>query len=213
MPYTFVNELPPLHTNAVWLVHGPAPGKSNNDNAQQPPGGSVIDPMYVPVTIAWRAVVPHTPQLVPTSPTTEALQRTGPVAGPWNPTGIMMTEVAVQQQHRPQDHHMIMDSDWLYIAPPHTQIEVGPSQNLWHANISGDESDVILGWKKVCIHSFLYLNRFLIGCFVKKSWMAKLRIENCSLGVFFLASFLSHLHGCFRKNTSQLCYIVYLTST
>ena len=94
-------------------------------------------------------VVPHT-QLVPTSPTTEALQRTGLVAGPLNPTGIMMTEAAVQQQQRLQDHHMIMDSDWLYVAPPHAQIEVGPLQNSGHTNIPGDESDVILG-----MHSFL----------------------------------------------------------
>ena len=47
--------------------------------------------MYVPVTIARRAVVLQT-QRAPTSPT-EVLQRTGPVVGPSNATGIMMTEV------------------------------------------------------------------------------------------------------------------------
>src|SRR6266576_6389521 len=58
-----------------------------HDMAQRPPG-FVIDPMYVPVTIARRAVVPQATQthLVPTSPI-EALQRTGPVAGP---SGAMM---------------------------------------------------------------------------------------------------------------------------
>jgi len=114
-----------------------------HDMAQRPPG-FVIDPMYVPVTIARRAVVPQATQthLVPTSPI-EALQRTGPVAGP---SGAMMTEAAVQQQQRLQDHHhRIVDSDWLYVAPPRAQTEAGPSRNSWHVDISGDESDMILG--------------------------------------------------------------------
>ena len=114
-----------------------------HDIAQRPPGGFVIDPMYVPVTITRRAVVSQT-QRAPTSPT-EVLQRTGPVAGPSNATGVMMTEAAVQQQQRLQEHHRIVDSDWLYVAPPRAQIEAGPSRNSWHADVAGDESDMILG--------------------------------------------------------------------
>ena len=127
-----------------------------NDIGQRPPGFT-IDPMYVPVSIARRAAAaqaPHTQQvqsIVPISPT-EAHQRAGPVAGPSNAAGIMMTEAAAQQQQRLQDHRGIVDSDsdWLYVTAPRPQTEAGPSRNSWDTDvvsdvISGDESDMILG--------------------------------------------------------------------
>ena len=54
-------------------------------------------------------------------------------------------EAAVQQQQKLQDHHRIVDSDRLYVAPPRAQIEAGPSRNSWHVDVAGDESDMILG--------------------------------------------------------------------
>jgi hypothetical protein len=37
VPYAFVNELLPLSTNAVRLMHGPAPGKSNTNASRVAP--------------------------------------------------------------------------------------------------------------------------------------------------------------------------------
>lgn len=121
-----------------------------NDMAQRPPGFT-IDPMFVPVGIARRAAAALAPQMqqamqqvqttIPTSPT-DAQPRAGPVAGPSN---TMMTEAAAQQQQRLQDHHRIVDSDWLYVTAPRPLTEAGPSRNSWHTDISGDESDMILG--------------------------------------------------------------------
>ena len=118
------------------------------------PPGITIDPMFVPVSIARRAAATLAPQMqqvmqqvqttVPTSPT-DAQPRAAPVAGPSNATGTMMTEAAAQQQQRLQDHHRIVDSDWLYVTVPRPLTEAGPSRNSWHTDISGDESDMILG--------------------------------------------------------------------